>query len=111
MARRKNPEGETPEQAILRRKKEKIGAVATRNDRINWTRKFLSMKALIKTLAPHQKEILKLMRKKKIIQDEIDRARKDLIGECVHPLETIVEDQLPNVFICKFCDRKFKVLP
>lgn len=110
MARRKNPEGETPEQAILRRKKERIGAVATRNDRINWTRKFVLMKGLIRALAPFQKEILQLMRKKKKIQDDIDIVRKELIGDCVHPIEMIVEDQTPHVFICKFCDRKFRVL-
>lgn len=108
MARRKKPEGETPEQAEIRRRLEAIADNATRSEKVSWDRKMDNMVSLIAKLKPIEEQILDLMVQKQPIIDEIALLRKDMVRECVHPYTHLVHRG--EVVECKFCFKQFKVL-
>lgn len=107
MARRKKPEGETPDQTKVRRLLESIADNATRSEKVAWDRKMNNMVTLLAKLRPIEDQILDLTAQKTPIIDEISALRHDMVRECTHPYThlTIKDD----VVLCKFCNRKFNV--
>lgn len=110
MARRKNPDNETPAEAVIRQRKEKIAAVATTNDRIGWRRKFKDLKSKIDTLKPFEEKILEAMKERRPIDDEIKKMRDSLMQDCIHPVDFLLIDEGSEYFTCKFCERKLRIL-
>ena len=111
MARRKKPEGETPDQARTRRAIETISNAATRSEKVSWDRKMDNMVRLMAKLRPIEDKILDLMAEKQPIFDSIAELRTDMIHDCVHPFTHLVlktkDDE--EYIECKFCSRKFRI--
>lgn len=108
MARRKKPEGETTEQANVRRVLETVADTATRGEKVSWDRKMDNMVTLLAKLRPIEDKILDLMSEKLPVLDEISALRKEMVHDCVHPYTHLVHIK-ENTVQCKFCDRKFQV--
>lgn len=108
MARQKKPEGETLEEAEIRRTKETIANKATRNEKVAWDRRMDNMVTLLARLAPIEDQLTDLMAQKLPILDEIQLLRSNMVRECVHPFTHLVyhEDHV----VCKFCNKKFNVV-
>lgn len=108
MARNKKPEGETLEQAEIRREMETISGAASRNEKVSWNRKSDNMAQLLETIRPMEDEITALIAKKQPILDDINTLRAVMVQECVHPYEHLVYKD--DYVECKFCYKKFVVL-
>jgi len=108
MARRKKPEGETPEQAKERYILESIANHATRSEKTSWNRMMDNMVSLIATIKPIEDKILRLQAKKIPIVDEIQHLRKKMVRECVHPYDHIIYTD--DAVLCKFCGNRLKVI-
>ena len=111
MPRKKKPEGETPEQARVRRQLETIANTASRSEKISWDRKMDNMVKLIARLRPIEEKIMDLMAEKQPIFDEIAELRTEMVNDCVHPFTHLVFKTTENgdTIQCKFCMRHFKV--
>lgn len=107
MSRLKKPEGETPEEAKIRRTKGEVANNATRNEKVAWDRKMDKMVLLLADLQPIEDQILDLAAKKMVIVDDIQALRLEMVRECVHPFTHLVYHN--EYVVCKFCDRKFVV--
>lgn len=105
MARRKKPDGETNEEAEVRRVLEVIADNATRSEKVSWDRKMDNMVSLIAKLRPIEEQILDLMALKTPIIDEISDLRRDMVRECVHPYTHLLHKG--DVVECKFCSKRF----
>lgn len=107
MARRKKPDGETPEQAEDRRTLEAVADNATRSEKVSWDRKMDNMVSMIAKLRPIEDQILDLMAQKMPIIDEISALRREMVRECVHPYTHLTK--VDGAVLCKFCNKKFVV--
>lgn len=105
MARRKKPDGETVDQAEMRRKLELVADTATRSEKVSWDRKMDNMVTLIAKLRPIEDQILDLMAAKTPVIDEISALRREMVKECVHPYTHLVLKG--DIAECKFCHKKF----
>lgn len=105
MARRKKPDGETPQQTEERRVLEVIADNATRSEKVSWDRKMDKMVTLIAKLRPIEEQILDLMATKTPIIDEISYLRRDMVRDCVHPYQMLAYKG--DVVDCKFCSKRF----
>lgn len=103
----KKPEGETPEQAEIRRVMETIAGAATRNEKVSWNRKMDNMMKLVEEIRPLEDEITSLIAKKQPLMDDIAQLRQTMVQECVHPFENLVFKD--DYVECKFCYKKFVV--
>jgi hypothetical protein len=110
MARKKKPEGETTDQARVRRAIETISNAASRSEKVSWDRKMDNMVKLLTTLRPIEEKIMDLMVQKQPIFDEIAALRGEMINGCVHPFTHLVFKQTDEgeVVQCKFCLRNFR---
>lgn len=119
MARRKAPANETTEEMEIRKVREEISNHATRSEKVSWERQYGNMqKLLTDKLQPIEEQILKLIGKKNVIFDEIVVLRDELVKDCIHPFEHVVEDPLNDdlvvgagvghsgIYTCKFCNKK-----
>jgi len=109
MSRRKKPEGETPEEAKIRRIFESIADNATRGEKVSWERKLDNMVSIIAKLRPIEEKIMDLMAEKQPILDEINELRKEMVRDCVHPY-THLAIKPDGTINCKFCNKTFSVL-
>ena len=108
MARRKKPENETPEEAKRRRLFEMISNHADRSEKTAWKRKHENMQKLIGTLKPIEEKILKIIyEEKQPILDQINELRNEMVKECIHPFDFLVEKD--GYVECKFCNKKIKI--
>lgn len=113
MSRRKKPLGETEKQAHIRRMMEAISNKATRSEKVSWDRKMDNMVKIIAKLKPIEDQIIDLMAQKVPIIDEITQLRKEMVEQCVHPYTHLtyhVDEQGNELVICKFCNKRFKVM-
>lgn len=106
MARRKKPEGETPEQADARRRLEAIADAATRSEKVSWDRKMNNMVTLLSKIRPIEDQILDLMSQKMPLMDDVAALRREMVKECVHPYTHLVVRADDSVE-CKFCGKRF----
>ena len=79
MARRKIPEGETPEEAIERQTKEAIANNANRSEKTSWNRKMDNMVSLMAKLMPIEEQIIELQAQKNPIFDDIQKLRNTMV--------------------------------
>jgi len=108
MARRKKPENETAEQADERNLFETISNHANRSEKTAWKRKLANMEKLIEQIRPIEEKILDIIKdEKQPILDDIQALRQEMIKECVHPFEHLV--QKDGYVECKFCNRRIRV--
>ena len=108
MARKKIPENETAEEKKVRLLKEKITGGFSRAEKVSWNRKMDNLLALYEKISPIEEEIIALIAQKQPIYDEMQEIRQTMVDECIHPYDylDVKEDHL----ICKFCNRKLKLL-
>lgn len=103
MARRKKPEGETPEQSSTRHTLEAVADKASRSEKVSWDRKMDNMVTLLARLKPIENKILDLMGEKAPIFDEIVALRAEMVHTCVHPYTHL--DVKDDIVHCKFCGK------
>lgn len=110
MSRKKKPEGETPEQARIRRAIETISNAASRSEKVSWDRKMDNMVKLLARLRPIEEKIIALMAQKQPIFDEIAALRKEMVDNCTHPAAHLLakETEEGKIIQCKFCFRIFR---
>lgn len=108
MARRKAPANETTEEMEIRKEREDISNHATRSEKVSWERQFGNMQKLLETkIQPLENKIIALMAEKSEYIDEMVAIRDELVRDCIHPFEHVVEHQdHPGIYTCKFCDKK-----
>jgi ubiquitin C-terminal hydrolase len=110
MARRKAAENETPEQTEQRRVRESIANHASRSEKVSWERQYKNMSAILENeLTPVETQILDLMAKKNEIFDRIITIRNELVSDCIHPFEQLVQLDGANQYHCKFCDKRVMI--
>lgn len=107
MPRRKKPENETQEEALIRQELETIANTASRSEKTSWNRKMNNMVTLLAKLKPIEDEILELVAKKSVIFDEVQTLREVMKRECIHPFDQLVYKE--DYAECKFCTRKVKL--
>jgi len=108
MARRKKPVNETAEQAEIRNTFEIISNFANRSEKTSWKRKLVNMEKFIEELHPIEQKILNIIKdEKQPILDKVFLLRKEMVKECVHPFEHLVQRE--DHVECKFCNRKIRV--
>lgn len=107
MARRKKPEGETNDQARLRQLLEVVANHASRSDKVSWERKMDNMVRLLARLKPLEEQITELEAQKIPIIDEVTLLRNEMVKECVHPFQYLVEKD--DYILCKFCEKRIVV--
>ena len=110
MARRKAPVNETTEEMEIRKEREEISNHATRSEKVSWERQYGNMqKLLTEKLQPIENKILDLIGQKNKVFDEIVVLRDELIRDCIHPFEHVIETPLSEglgTYTCKFCNKK-----
>jgi len=107
MARRKKPENETPAQATERNLFESIANHANRSEKTAWKRKLTNMEKLIDKIRPIEEKILTIISdEKQPILDDIHILRQEMVKECIHPFEHLV--QKDGYVECKFCNRRIR---
>ena len=104
MARRKKPENETEKELKQRQMFETIANNATRSEKTSWNRKMDNMVKLLAKLRPIQQQIIDLEVQKLPIMDEVDALRQEMVKECIHPYDSLVEKD--NYIECKFCYKR-----
>lgn len=109
MARRKKPDGETQDQAEVRRILETIADTATRSEKVSWDRKMDNMVSLLAKLRPIEEQILDLLAQKGPLLDDVQILRKEMVKECVHPYTHLTYNDDDGTIVCKFCERKFAI--
>lgn len=119
MARRKAPVNETTQEMEIRKEREEISNHATRSEKVSWERQFGNMQKLLETkIQPLENKIIALMAEKSEYIDEMVALRDELVRDCIHPFEHVVEDPViehlvvgvgvghSGIYTCKFCDKK-----
>ncbi len=107
MARRKKPENETPTQANERNLFESIANHANRSEKTAWKRKLVNMEKLIEKIRPIEEKILTIIKdEKQPILDDIYILRQQMVKECIHPYEHLV--QKDGFVECKFCNKRLR---
>lgn len=107
MAKVKKPTNETPEEELVRRNKEIVSGVATRNEKVSFDRKMHNMVTLLAQLQPLEQTISDLLAKKIPITDKIQQLRSEMVITCVHPITHLVDHN--QYIVCKFCNKKFTI--
>ena len=110
MSRKKKPENETEDQRAERLSFEKVANHANRSEKTSWNRKLDNMVKLIAKLRPIENRILDIIAEEKNpIMDEINKVRKQMILECVHPSEYLVTEE-SGAIRCRFCEKKMGLI-
>ena len=109
MARKKKPENETEEQKLQRTAFESVANHANRSEKTSWNRKMDNMVKLVAKLSPIEEKILTIIKEEKMpIMDQVNEIRKQMILECVHPYEYLVQQD--NAIRCKFCEKRIGLI-
>ena len=85
----------------------KVANTANISDKQSWNRKFDNLQKLINDVNTIGDKILELESSKSPIIDDISILRNQMIQECIHPHEFLLE--LEDHVICKFCNKKFNI--
>jgi hypothetical protein len=80
---------------------------STQLDKTSWMRKFDNLQKLITEVNDLADQILEVEAKKIPILDDIAVLRTQMVQECIHPIEFLVE--YDEYIECKFCSKKLKV--
>jgi hypothetical protein len=87
--------------------KKLIANQAVQADKTAWNRKYGNMQVLVSQMNELSSKILELEEQKMPIYDEIVGLREQMVQECIHPQDHLVEQD--GVITCKFCDNRFGV--
>lgn len=80
---------------------------ADKNQRLAWRRKKARIDELISRIQPLQDEKLRIIMEMQPIMDDIEAVRRDMVKECIHPLDHLVHKG--THIECKFCNMKLKI--
>lgn len=83
-----------------------VAKFADNAEKLSWRRKLKKLEALVDDLRPYEEEILKLHQEKMPIMDKIEKLRRVMIDECIHPKDQLVHKG--THIECKFCDKIIK---
>jgi hypothetical protein len=86
------------------RQLDKISRFADKNQRLSFKRKGERMQKLLDRISPIEKQILELILEKNPIMDEIDKVRRGMVHECVHPRDHLAHKG--THVQCKFCAKE-----
>jgi hypothetical protein len=78
-------------------------------DKSTWNRKYENLQKLVVNINQLSDEIMQIEIKKLPLIDEITALRGDMIRECYHPSDYLVEKEDGTVE-CKFCGKTISVL-
>lgn len=109
MARRRQPDDETPTARRVREMMEVISTISPRPEKVAWNRQQDNMAALLAQVEPIYEQIRELHAQKQPLMDQIERLRARLVAECVHPYDMLTYDDAAGVVVCKFCNARFNM--
>lgn len=102
MSKSKKTEGETPDEAAIRRQLETIANTANRSEKVSFERKMNNLVALVADLNKIEEQIVELQIKKQPLIDSVFELRQAMVESCVHPYEYLVHKD--DHIVCKFCN-------
>ncbi len=108
MAKRRRTTGETLQETIARQQKTAIADHSLRPEKVAWDRKMGNLQKILDELRPIEDGILDLTMKKEVLVQELVELRKDMVQECIHPFDMLVEQD--GITTCKFCNRRLVTL-
>lgn len=89
--------------------KDALGATIPRNEKVSWKRKSKVLEKLMEELDPLEDTIMELMLRKNKIVDKMVLTRNQMVQECIHPDDHLVETDDGTLF-CKFCNKELSVV-
>lgn len=78
-----------------------------KNEKASWMRKKKALELLVESLAPIEEQIMKLSYEKQDIMDQVDKVRKTMIKDCIHPQDYLVH--YGNYVKCRFCENRINI--
>lgn len=79
----------------------------TKSEKLSWGRKRKAIEVLIDSLEEFDKIIMEQYTLKQPILDKINKKKKDMKKDCVHPRDMLIHKG--NIIECKFCYTKIKL--
>lgn len=83
-----------------------VAGFADNAEKLAWRRKLKKMEDFLEELCPIEDEIIELYIKKQPIMDKVQKLRKEMAKECIHPKEYLVHRG--THVECKFCNKLIK---
>lgn len=78
-------------------------------DKSSWNRKYDNLQKLVTEINSIAEEVMQLEIKKLPILDAINELRTEMVNECYHPEEYLVEKE-DGLIECKFCNKIISIL-
>lgn len=88
--------------------KKVIHQQSTQLDKTSWQRKYDNLQKLVKQVNDLADQMSEIEALKIPIIDQIAELRQQMVQECIHPVEMLVEHE--DCTICKFCDKRINLL-
>lgn len=88
--------------------KKVIANQAVQSDKTAWNRKYNNLQVLVEKINILSDQVLELEALKMPIADEISELRNQMVQECIHPQEYLI-DEGDGIIVCKFCENRFKM--
>jgi len=102
-------DNESPEDKQTRILINNVANVALRSEKMAWKRKQNKMLKVIDKLKPIEEKLLLIIRdEKQPYLDQITKIRKELVDDCVHPVEHLIPIS-EGCVECKFCQKRIKL--
>lgn len=86
---------------------DQVSKFADKNQRLSFRRKRERMDTLLGRIKPIQDKILDLILERTPLMDEIEKVRRGMVHECVHPRDDLVHKG--THIQCKFCSKEIKL--
>lgn len=77
-------------------------------DKTSWLRKYENLQTLITQVNSLAEKIAEIEAEKIPIIDQINELRQQMVQECVHPIEHLVDHE--GYTLCKFCEKRIAVI-
>lgn len=84
-----------------------IAQQSTQLDKTSWNRKYENLQKLIAQVNDFADQIMVIENQKLPYVDEINTLRAQMVQECIHPVEFLIEKD--DIVECKFCNKRIKV--
>jgi hypothetical protein len=88
--------------------KKVIHQQSTQLDKTSWLRKLDNLQTLVKQVNSLADQISEIEEKKIPIIDQIAELRQQMVQECIHPVDQLIE--YDTYTVCKFCEKRINLL-
>lgn len=91
--------------ALSKKHKKDFSTIANfrdKNEKASWIRKKKNLEALVAELEPIEMQLLKLNTQKSDIMDEVNKIRRTMVVDCIHPQDYLVHYE--KYIKCRFCE-------